>query len=311
MQFPVLSAVLHACALLAFTILSSSAAADEPVSPELQEKIIAGCQAEFRGIASLSFAATIHTDYARPYLASNPDKARFDNLTTLLQGVLTDARFRVVSTLLFANGTHPPDNIQTYDGRQFNLFFANPTPSLIIEHSFPLDSGNISFPFGTMALLPYSFLYVPSDDYFVPNLSLARTTNRAAWTEFFQRARVLDTNTRAGLLRLRFQSLGGTIYIVTFSTDDGYYPIAFEKSNPSGLAQRYGVDAFATARKGDVQFRYPRKAHFESFINSWPRQTISVEMTDLEVNADTHAVEFTINPGTAVNVYDEGKEKAE
>ena len=287
-----------------------SVAESGEVSSDLQAKITAACQAAFHDVASVRFSTTAETVYAEAYLSRNPDKGKMNHQVTVHDGVMADDRFRVSSNITQADGVRVPEFQQTYDGNQHCLMWNAKHPWLEVHRSFVVDSGSSVYHFGTAVFLPYTFLYLTSDDYFVPNLSINRVTDKAAWAQLFKQARVLDNSEKAGLMRIKFTHLGGTYYIVTFSTDDAYYPIGFEKYGPGGLAQRYLVEEFATAEAADkVHFRYPRKAKFESFLNGWPRDASTVEMTSVAVNGGTKGVDFTIDPSMVEQVFDGDAEK--
>lgn len=280
----------------------------EPVTPELQKSIIDACLASLRGVASLRFSIQTETTYAGDYLLRNPDKVRFDHLRTQYEGLMEGERFRVTSQMTEPHGGRQPETIQAFDGHQYHLLRKDQHPWLMVRDSFRVDS-DTTFQLGTGIFLPFTFLYLTSDDTFVPNLSLQRLADRAAWTTLFQKARITLRNELAGLLQIRFPlGEGGTYYLVTFSTDDGYYPISFEKYGPGGLAQRYLVEQFRiTGESGRPEYRYPEKAKFETFLHGWQRNIITVDTTRVAVNdsAAHPAADFNLDTGLAESVFHE------
>ncbi len=288
--------------------MSLRAAEDEPVSGDLQKVIVEACVSSLRGVASVRFSIKTETTYAGAYLLRNPNQVQYDHRVTVYDGVMAGERFRVSSNITLPKGERYPEMVQAYDGQQANLLRKDKHPWLSIRRSYPVDS-NTSFDLGTAVFLPYAFFHLTRDDDFVPNLSMQRLTDRTAWAAAFRNARVVERNETAGLIQLKFVlGEGGTYYLVTFSTDDGYYPISFEKYGPSGLAQRYLVEQFRViGHSGNLEYRYPQKAKFETFLHGWPRNIITVDTTALTVNEKTRADEFTLNTGLAETIIDEDK----
>ncbi|MEP6667878.1 MAG: M56 family metallopeptidase [Chthoniobacter sp.] len=285
-----------------------SAAEGEEVSSDLQKAIVEGCVSSLRGVASIRFTMKTETTYAGAYLLRNPHQVQYDHRVTVYEGLMAGERFRVSSNITQADGQRFPEVVQAYDGQESHLLSKDRHPWLSIRRSYRFDS-DTAFDLGTAVFLPYAFFYLTTEDEFVPNLSMRRLTDRAAWAAAFRKARVVERNETAGLIQLKFVlGEGGTYYLVTFSTDDGYYPISFEKYGPGGLAQRYLVEQFRVIGvSGGPGYRYAQKAKFETFLHGWQRNIITIDTTALTVNEETKADEFSLNTGLAENIIDEDK----
>jgi len=290
--------------LLAFT-MGPVSAEESPVEAALATAIIQANTSVLGKAPAISLSVTTNTTYAEEYLEKNPRWAGKDHMTTVYQGVIAGDRYRLSSTMTLADGQQLPDFLIAYDGAHYNYLNATGRPFLQVSKSFVVDSNN-ALPLGTVAFLPYSFLFPTSNDFFVPNISIKRLTDGDTWERAFKSARAIDAAEKSDFLRIKFVHPSGTSYVVTFSITEDYFPIAFEKYGADGsLAQRYNLGEFNTLAIGDKErVRYPKKGKLDTFLAGWPRNTITIDTTALTTIDKVEATAFAIDPSLADTIYD-------